>query len=38
MECLEEIPFSYSTKDKGPFMEAVNHLDSIELVLVTTKR
>lgn len=37
-ECLEEIPVSYSTKDKEPFMEAVNRLDSVELVLVTTKK
>lgn len=36
-ECLEEIPVSYSTKDKEPFMEAVNRLHSVELVLVTTK-
>ena len=34
-ECLEEIPFSYSTKKKGPFMEAVNRLEGLELALVT---
>ncbi|GCD80915.1 hypothetical protein [Schleiferia thermophila] len=38
IECLEEIPLSYSSKNKEPFLEAVDRLDSVELVLVTVTR
>lgn len=38
VECLEEVPVSYSTKDKEPFLEAVNRLEGVELVLVNAKK
>jgi len=38
VDCLAEIPLSYSTADKEPFLEAVNRLDDVELVLVNAKK
>ncbi|MDZ7847246.1 MAG: hypothetical protein U5L96_10975 [Owenweeksia sp.] len=38
IDCLEEIPLSYSTKDKEPFLEAVNRIGGDELVLVTVQK
>jgi hypothetical protein len=38
IDCKEDIPVEYSTKKKGPFLEAAERLKDVKIVLITINK